>query len=529
MRKFSSYGPVNTKLHYYVPRKELRKTAYMQLIGGDAENSGHYTTVWAPRQTGKTWVMQQVLRKIRRQGNFEAGIISMQAAKKIGSDERMLEFFVRNLRECFGKDLPDIEAWDMLYSLFTKEYFAKPVILILDEFDAIREDFINSFANIFRDMYVRKQNDADKHSGEKNCLLHGLALIGVRSVLGIENESGSPFNVQRSLHIPNLTYEEVKSLFAWYEEESGQKTEPEVSEKLFYETRGQPGLTCWLGELITETYNTEKDRPITMAHFETVFRRAVQALPNTNILNIISKATQKDYRNTVLKLFQTDKKMVFRYDDPQLNFLYMHGVIGIEETSENLFVRFSSPFVQKRLFGFFSGEFLEDTGKVREPFEDLSDTLTETELNITNLMRRFGVWMKKNREWLLEDAPRRKDMRIFEAVYHFALYRYLCDFLDTRRARVWPEFPAGNGKVDIFIKYAGKIYAAELKSYTDETGYKDALAQAARYGKELNLSEIHLVFFVEYIDDEHRAKYEKEYADKESGVRVVPVFVETEN
>ena len=32
MRQFSSYGPVNTKLHYYVPREALIEEAYTQLI-----------------------------------------------------------------------------------------------------------------------------------------------------------------------------------------------------------------------------------------------------------------------------------------------------------------------------------------------------------------------------------------------------------------------------------------------------------------------------------------------------------------
>ncbi len=165
-------------------------------------------------------------------------------------------------------------------------------------------------------------------------------------------------------------------------------------------------------------------------------------------------------------------------------------------------------------------------GKVREPFEDLGDTLTEEDLTIGNLMRRFQNHLKRNREWLLRDAPRRKDLRIFEAVYHFALYRYLCDFLGTKYARVWPEFPTGNGKIDLIIEYADQTYALELKSYTDERGYNEALGQAAGYGKQLGLSEVSLVFFVECIDDANREKYEKTYTDGETGVRVRPVFVD---
>ena len=172
MRRFSSYGPVNMKVHYHAPREALIDRAYGELTGDDPEEGGHYVTVWAPRQTGKTWVMHQVMKRIREQGDFEAGIISMQSAKEIRSDERILGFFVRRLKEWFGRDLPDIREWDMLHSVFTKRHFSKPVILILDEFDALGEEFINKFANEFRDMHIMRQNEAERPSGDKSCLLH---------------------------------------------------------------------------------------------------------------------------------------------------------------------------------------------------------------------------------------------------------------------------------------------------------------------------------------------------------------------
>lgn len=527
MHRFSSYGPVNTKLHYHAPRKDLIDSAYTELTGDDPEEGGHYITVWAPRQTGKTWIMQQVMRKIRKQGDFEAGIISMQSAKEIRSDERILRFFVRCLGEWFGKGLPDITEWDMLRSVFTKRHFSKPVILILDEFDALGEDFINKFANEFREMHIRRQNEEGTPSGEKSCLLHGLALIGVRSVLGIENVTGSPFNTQRGIHIPNLTSEETTGMFRWYKKESGQRIDPDVTEQLFRETRGQPGLVCWFGELITEKYNNDFPEPFSMANFEIVSAAAIKVLPNNNVLNIISKANTEPYRSLVLDLFRTGEKTEFSYDDRMLNYLYMNGVIDYEtENGTDYFVRFPCPFVQKRLFNCFARELFGYVGKVREPFEDMSDTFTGEGLNIGSLMLRFQSHLRKNREWLLADAPRRKDLRIFEAVYHFGLYRFLCDFLGMRYARVWPEFPTGNGKVDLIIEYENRTYALELKSYTDERGYDEALRQAADYGKQLGLSEVSLVFFVEYIDDTSREKYEKTYTDEETGVRVTPIFVD---
>jgi hypothetical protein len=37
---------------------------------------------------------------------------------------------------------------------------------------------------VFRGIYTNRTNEADKKSHEKHYLLHGAALIGVRSVLG---------------------------------------------------------------------------------------------------------------------------------------------------------------------------------------------------------------------------------------------------------------------------------------------------------------------------------------------------------
>ena len=71
MRKFSSYGPVNTKLHYYVPREALIEQAYTQLMGENPDEGGHYITVWAPRQRGKSWVMVQTLQRLQEDERFD--------------------------------------------------------------------------------------------------------------------------------------------------------------------------------------------------------------------------------------------------------------------------------------------------------------------------------------------------------------------------------------------------------------------------------------------------------------------------
>ncbi len=522
MRKFSSYGAIDNNLHYYAPRQEVIDNAYHQLI----DDGGHYITVWSPRQTGKTWVMQQIVRRIKECADFEVAIITMQSAKEITTSAGILKLLVTNLSKWFHKDLPTISSWEELSTLFTQQYFDKPIVLILDEFDALGEEFINKFANEFRRMYTDRSNEVDKKSNEKDCLLHGLALIGVRAVLGIENVSGSPFNVQRSLRISNLTLPEVVGMFQWYERESGQTIESAVIERLFTELQGQPGLTCWFGELLTESYNLQTTHPITMTEFNQVFMRATRLLPNNNILNIISKAKQEPYKAVVLDLFKTEEKTAFSYDNPLLNFLYLNGVITVEETADDMYVKFVCPFVQKRLFNYFAIDLFKDIGRVYEPFDELADVFTEQTLQIKNLLKRYQAYLQKNKVRLFKDAPRRSDLRIYEAVYHFNFYLYLRQVLDSYDGQVYPEFPTGNGQVDLVIKYNGQVYGLEVKSFSNQREYRKGLKQAARYGQQLGLKEMTLALFIEQVDEVNRQKYEVIYIDEETGVTVSPVFVE---
>ena len=80
-------------------------------------------------------------------------------------------------------------------------------------------------------------------------------------------------------------------------------------------------------------------------------------------------------------------------------------------------------------------------------------------------------------------------MRLYEAFFHFNLYAWLNSFLKSPGGRVFPEFPTGNGKIDLVLHYKEKRFGLELKSFTNLRDYKEALGKAAKYGKQLNLTE----------------------------------------
>jgi hypothetical protein len=128
MRTFSSYGPIKVNQHIYAPRTALIDFACQQLIGEVGEEDGHYITVWAPRQTGKTWLMQQVMERLRAQGDFEVAILTMQFAKNMHDAKAVLKVLTDGLRGWFRRDFPTLDSFADFPALFTNRWFSKPLI-----------------------------------------------------------------------------------------------------------------------------------------------------------------------------------------------------------------------------------------------------------------------------------------------------------------------------------------------------------------------------------------------------------------
>ncbi len=436
--------------------------------------------------------------------------------------------------EELGQEPVEIHTLADFSAIFSRKKLKKPLLLVLDEFDTLCEAAINALVGAFRKMFINRQQQTALKTEEKGFLLHGLALIGVRRALGVESRSGSPFNVQRSVRIPNLTASEVWEMFQWHQKESGQVAEKEAIDRLYFETQGQPGLIGWFGELLTEGWGDviiDKSKAITLDFFIQAYIDATEALPNNNVLNIISKAKQPEYKPFVFDLFRTTEKIPFNYNNTSQNFLYMNGVIDNEVAGEGKarknYVKFANPFVQAILFSHFSDELFSDLPGLIDPFADVKAVISETFIDIKMILGWYQSYLQANTEWLLKDVPRRVDLQVHEAVFHFNLYMYLHKLIPKEIAQVLPEFPTGNGKIDLLIRSESKTYGLELKSFKSLHYYHIALTQAAHYGNQLDLTEITLVFFISKIDDTNRQKLEIPYTDKKSKVCVHPVFIET--
>lgn len=497
MRRFSSYGPVDHKFHFAVERKNLIDRCVDSLLGAPGEG-GHFFTIWAARQAGKTWLMRRAIQEIRaRYGDkFLVGSITLQAVlQENDGDDVFLKSVPGIFRDGFSIKAPVPSNWDAWRALFAREggLFDKPIILLLDEFDSMPQPIIDKLVSEFRKIYLVRDN----------YWIHGLALIGVRAVLGVDSPRGSPFNVQRSLHVPNLTSDEVADLFHQYSTESGQTVLPEVVGKVFEVTRGQPGLVSWFGELLVERYNPVKTAPIGMDQWHEVYAAACQIEPNNTVMNLIAKARRR--ADEVARLYaQSD--VAFSFDEPWCNELYMNGVIDTEKTRGDdglprYVCRFSSPFVQRRLYAGLALNMADRRVPVVDPHDDLTEVFAS--LDLPALMGRYRDYLKRLaaagiHPW--KDQARRADLHITEAAGHFHLYWWLIE-ASGRNLGVSPEFPTGNGKVDLHVTRRGKTGVIEVKSFTQRSDLPWQREQAAGYAKSRGLTAATLALFVP-TDDE---------------------------
>ncbi len=517
MRSFNSYGPVDARYHFCVERKAMVEECVNHLIG-IPEAGGHYFTIWGARQTGKTWLMRQAMHEIpKRYGDrfaiqtFSVGTLDELAYTtppvNEDTDNVKVPGALRSILENKLPRSPHVQVWKDFTALFRKQggLWDNPLLLLIDEVDTAPSWVLDLLVRRFRELYL----DRSDH------WLHGLALTGVRAVVGMESQRGSPFNVQRSMQVGNLTEDEVREMYQQYQDDSGQPIAPEVVETIYKNTRGQPGLVSWFGELLTQKYNPGREHPIGEDTWRLVWLKARVKEPNNNLTNLIKKAHEEEYQPFLTKLF-SNTNIPFAFHKPLHNYLYMHGILDtdiIEQPNGELLeiCRFSSPFIQQCLYDALSGALVRDprTILVLDMFDEMTDVFEGPTLDLPAVLQRYKGYLHRLRAagfnpW--KEQPRREtDYHLTEAVGHFHLYAWLQSAIGYECV-VSPEFPTGNGKVDVHIKCGDKRGLIEVKSFVDAKQLKRDKPQAARYAKQKGLDAVTLAVFVPMLEEDALAK-----------------------
>lgn len=286
MRVFNTEGPNDPELHYTIIRQHLLDKGMLKI------EQGKYFTIFAPRQSGKTTYFKMLMQIVRDKTSLFPIWLSFENYSNANQAE-FYELFKDSLDEelgitvdyCLDKGVK-LEKYYKLIS----EKIGKKLLLIIDEFDGIPGEVIRDFLHTFRKMYHKK----DTH------LFHSLMLVGVRNITGVNLDNASPFNIADEISIPYFSSDEVRELINQYVDETGQKFEGKVVEKIAFNTGGQPGLVNALCRELVENEAPDRTSTVKMENFIRVLNNFLTSRIDKNISNIVNKAKQQ--KETMIKI-----------------------------------------------------------------------------------------------------------------------------------------------------------------------------------------------------------------------------------
>lgn len=497
MRKFNYTGPVYPDEHYIVARDEIFYS-FKEMV-----NEGKYFTIFAPRQMGKTTFLKQTIFRLNEDSYYIGVNIDFERFRSYEIKE-FYENFVSDFTESVLHRLEEVKCQKLdeisnllrttqvtnhggFYNLIKKLGNIIPdkkIVLLIDEFDAISIDITRDFLYTLRDMYIRRRET-------KAFAIYSIGVVGVKNIAELNFGSQSPFNIAVQINIENFSLNQVYELINQYLEESGQRFDGGVIEKIYDETGGQPFLANRLCAMLVEKVVQDKEENISM---DGLYQALELLLDEGNPHFYSLRRNAEEHKKFMLKvLFGRDNIPFNRFDREQER-LIMFGIIKKDLDG---MVNVANPIYRRVLLGTFQGlanglrngfmsngrefkEFIAPTGEI-----DMCRIL----VNFKEFIERVGI-----RLFDLTDRPR-------EAVGQYLLMSYLDLFMRTVKGHLLLETPSGRGRLDILLLHAGRNYVVETKVWRGEVAFEYALEQVKRYAGTEHVDEGYLVFFDRRIKD----------------------------
>ena len=269
---FNNAGPSVPSKHYTInPLERIDVNSIESLIAQE-----RYFVLHAPRQTGKTTCLLELMKHLNQQGKYQTLYANIEAAQAFRGDvhEAMkticyviadhAEIYLDEMR--LSDKVGDIVAGSIGRALtklliYWTRITDKPTVLFLDEVDALVGDTLISLLRQIRAGYVHRPQ----------AFPISIILCGVRDVRDYrihsgDNEiitGGSAFNIKAtSLRLGNLSEADVQNLWKQHTTETGQRFDPLIYADLWLDTRGQPWLVNALGYELTWNNKRLRDRNI---------------------------------------------------------------------------------------------------------------------------------------------------------------------------------------------------------------------------------------------------------------------------
>jgi hypothetical protein len=252
---------------------ERRLPGLMTLIDNQA-----YFVVHAPRQTGKTTIMQTLARRLTAEGRYAALHFSCETGRPFDEDvESATKAVWLAIESAAARELPEalrpLPAVEVAVGGFLQTQLGRwakacprPLVLIFDEIDALAGRSLYSVLSQLRAGFSYRPVDFP----------WAVILCGMRDVRDYKAASGggpvrmgssSPFNIkEESIRLTSFTETEVRELYAQHTADTGQAFTEDAIAWVWTLAQGQPWLTNALAREVVEKLAVPPTEAITEAH-----------------------------------------------------------------------------------------------------------------------------------------------------------------------------------------------------------------------------------------------------------------------
>jgi len=273
-RFFNTAGPNRPEVEYTLdPLKRFDLEDILALVA-----QGKYFVLHAPRQTGKTSCMLALRDYLNASGEYIAVYANVEGGQGSRNNvqsvvKSTVDTLAEEFRSGLGNDMPlairdEVQTVGMDSMLATylrrlSEHCPKPIVLVIDEIDALVGDSLVSILRQIRSGYANRPK----------AFPQTIILCGVRDVrdyrIVLSNQDivtgGSAFNIKaESLRLGNFSQEDIHELYMQHTNETGQRFDEACFPLVWNATEGQPWLVNALAREVTWSMKENRDRSITI-------------------------------------------------------------------------------------------------------------------------------------------------------------------------------------------------------------------------------------------------------------------------
>ncbi|MDP6118114.1 MAG: AAA-like domain-containing protein [Planctomycetota bacterium] len=489
-RRFNTTGPCIPHDHYMLPAQA--RLADLK----DVIDQKLFFVIHAARQTGKTTLIQDLVRELNEGDEYYALYTTLETVEVIPDAEQGIPAIVRVL----NSDIQDHEAlsgfpfaenaevtnYNDLLRLCLSQFcrqLDRPLVIMFDEADCLSETTLVSFLRQLRAGYVKRAAAP---------FVHSLALVGVKNLRDYKARyrddretlrTASPFNiVKKALTMRNFTTEEVGTLLRQHEEDTGQEFPESVIDRISDQTQGQPWLTNALAaEIVDEILEADTSQPIQLPQVGQAIENLILRR-DTHIDSLLDKLKLERVRR-VMEPVLVGAEETFEPTDDDVQFLLDLGLLKRENGSLTPANPIYSEVIARTLNQRTQYSLMQKGGPV-----GCASYRTDYGLDVSRILTDFqSFWRQHSEIW-------QERYEYKEAAPHLILMAFLQNILNGEGATI-REYGTGRGRVDICMVHEESRYPIELKVRRSDETAEEGQKQLAQYMDRLGCLEGWLVIF----------------------------------